>query len=34
LFVTPAGPAFHWPRLVPGYIEAFTDWIVATTNAK
>ena len=26
------GQAFRWPRLVPGYIDALTDWIKATVK--
>jgi uncharacterized protein len=26
------GQTFRWPRLVPGYIDVFTDWIKATVN--
>ena len=28
------GQAFRWPRLVPGYIEALTDWIKATVKRE
>jgi len=26
------GQSFRWPRLVPGYIDAFTEWIKATVK--
>lgn len=34
LFSVQAGPAFHWPRLAPGYIEIFVDWVLETTKAR
>lgn len=34
LFVVQAGPTFRWPRLVPGYIETFTEWVLETAKAR